>query len=69
MTARRSLKSKKTRAVDTRDHALVVFDGADRAGSLVERGGKFTAFDPDGRHLGVFPDLRSAARAIPRAAS
>jgi hypothetical protein len=55
--------------VDCRHHLLVVNDGADRVGSLVERAGRFEAFDLAGRSLGTFPDLRAAARPIPRAAS
>ena len=56
------------KVVDCRNHLLVVNDGADRVGSLVARAGRFEAFDLDGRHLGAFPDLRAAARAIPRVA-
>jgi hypothetical protein len=68
MTAprKRATKSPEKR-VDTRSHALSVFDGAIRAGSLVERGGEFLAFDLDGRHLGAFPDMRTASRSIPPA--
>jgi hypothetical protein len=62
-------KPKEVSVVDCRNHVLVVNDGADRAGSLVERGGKFEAFDIVGRSLGTFTDLRAAARAIPRAAA
>jgi len=58
-----------TRRADTTKHTIAVFDGADRAGSLVERAGKFEAFDLAGRSLGTFPDLRTAARSIPRVAA
>jgi hypothetical protein len=57
------------KVADCRNHLLVVNDGADRVGSLVERAGEFHAYDIDGRHLGAFSDLRAAARAIPRVAS
>jgi hypothetical protein len=66
MTVRRSLKSKKMQVVDTRSHALTVFDGAVMVGSLVERAGRSDAYDIDGRHLGTFNDLCGATRAIPR---
>ena len=64
MTASRK-RAAKTQIVDCRHHLLTVFDGAVRCGSLVERAGKFDAFDIAGRHLGAFADLRTAARAIP----
>ncbi len=64
MTAPRKREAH-AKVTDTRNHALTVFDGADRVGSLVERAGKFEAFDIEGRHLGTFPDLRAASRAIP----
>jgi hypothetical protein len=52
---------------DTRNHLLSVFDGAVMAGSLVERAGRFDAFDIAGRCLGTFSDLRTAARSLPAA--
>jgi hypothetical protein len=58
-------KPKRTSVVDTRNHALVVFDGAVMVGSLVERAGTYHAYDINGRDLGVFSDLRAASRAIP----
>jgi hypothetical protein len=53
------------RAVDCRRHPLTVYDGASMIGSLVERAGKFEAFDLAGQHLGTYPDMRAAVRAIP----
>jgi hypothetical protein len=58
-------KPQKAPVVDCRNHALTVFDGAVRCGSLVERAGKFDAYDIDGRHLGTFTDMFAAAGAIP----
>jgi hypothetical protein len=71
MTARRKCEAKPSHAkvTDCRNHTLVVNDGAIMVGSLVERAGRFEAFDLAGRHLGSFPDLRTAARAIPPARS
>jgi hypothetical protein len=56
------------RAVDCRNHVVTVFDGADRVGSLIERAGRFEAFDLAGRRIGSFPTLLAASRAIPRVA-
>jgi hypothetical protein len=47
----------KAKVTDCRNHALTVFDGAVRVGSLVERAA--VAGDP------AFADMRAAARAIP----
>jgi hypothetical protein len=58
-------KSSKMQVVDVRNHLLVVNDGADRVGSLVERAGEFHAHDLAGRHLGSYPTMVQAARAIP----
>ena len=60
-------KEAKRQQVDCRNHALTVFDGAVRVGSLVDRAGTFHAYDVEGRHLAAFADLRTAARAIPPA--
>jgi hypothetical protein len=65
----RPSKEAKRQQVDCRNHALTVFDGAVRVGSLVDRAGTFYAYDVEGRHLGAFADLRAASRAIPRAPS
>jgi len=59
-------KSPRTQAVDCRNHVLTVFDGAVMVGSLVDRAGAFHADEFGGRHLGVFNNLRAAARAIPQ---
>ena len=66
---KREAKPSHAKVTDCRNHVLVVFDGADRVGSLVERAGGFEAFDLAGRHLGAFADLRAAVRAIPPVAS
>ena len=65
----RPSKEAKRQQVDCRNHALTVFDGAVRVGSLVDRAGTFHAYDVEGRHLGAFADMRAATRAIPRAPS
>jgi hypothetical protein len=61
-------KRELAQVTDCRNHVLVVNDGADRVGSLVERAGRFDAYDLAGHHLGAFNDLRAAARACPRVA-
>lgn len=63
------MTKRRAQAVDTGNHVLSVFDGATMVGSLVERGGRFDAYDVDGRRLGAFADMRAAARAIPRVVS
>ena len=67
--ARTILKAnpKKAQVTDCRNHVLVVFDGAVMAGSLVERAGRFNAYDVNGRYLGTFTDMRAASRAVPPA--
>jgi hypothetical protein len=59
-------RKRRAQVTDCRNHPLTVFDGAVRCGSLVERGGKFEAFDLAGHYLGAFADLRAAVRSIPR---
>jgi hypothetical protein len=61
------VKSPRAQVADTRHHTLVV--GADRVGSLVERAGEFHAYDVAGHCVGIFSDMRTASRAIPRVAS
>jgi hypothetical protein len=61
-------KEAKRQQVDCRNHALTVFDGAVRVGSLVDRAGTIHAYDIDGRCLGAFNNVRAAARAIPQVA-
>jgi hypothetical protein len=46
-------------------HALAVYDGQTRLGYLVHCDGGFEAFDIDGTSYGTFPDMRSAAFALP----
>jgi hypothetical protein len=46
--------------------ALGVYDGQDRAGTVVRQGGEFFAFDADGNCLGVFDTMIEASRKIPR---
>ena len=40
--------------------SLATYDGADLVGFVVERGGRFVAFDLRDRLLGSFPTLRAA---------
>ena len=51
------------------DHALAVYDGQHRVGSVVERNGEFLAFDNHDRRVGVFTNQSEALRAIPAARS
>ena len=44
---------------------LSVYDGTVFAGSIVERAGKFTAYDVNNRRIGAFANQRDAMRAIP----
>jgi hypothetical protein len=53
----------------TADHALAVYDGQQRIGSVVERNGEFLVFDIHDRRVGVFTNQREALRAIPAARS
>jgi hypothetical protein len=63
--ARRNLQARRP----TADHALAVYDGQHRVGSVVERNGEFLAFDVHNRRVGVFTSQREALRAIPAAGS
>jgi hypothetical protein len=65
---KRKAKSPKAPAVDCRNHAHTVFDGAVMVGSLVERAGMVHAYNIEGHYLGAFDDMFAAARAIPRVA-
>jgi hypothetical protein len=58
-------KSPKVQVVDCTNNALTVFDGADSAGSLVERDGTFHAYDIGGRCVGAFAEMGAAARSLP----
>jgi hypothetical protein len=51
------------RKADVGGHSLAVYDGRERVGSLVERDGRFEAYDLEGRCVGIFPNLRAAAQA------
>jgi hypothetical protein len=53
----------------TVDHALAVYDGQQRVGSVVEHDGEFLAFDVHNRRVGVFTNQREALRALPAARS
>jgi hypothetical protein len=45
--------------------ALGIYDGQDRAGTVVRQGGEFFAFDADGNCIGVFDTMIEASRKIP----
>ena len=61
-------KANERKQVDRRNLAVTIYDGQDRVGSLLERGGTFHAYDVAGHCVGIFSDMRAAARAIPPAA-
>ena len=44
---------------------VAVFDGADRVGSIVERGGRHLAYTNGGRLIGSYASRAEAMRAIP----
>jgi hypothetical protein len=44
---------------------LAVYDGTALAGSIVERAGKFVAYNVNNHRIGTFVSLRDAMRAIP----
>jgi len=44
---------------------LTVYDGQMLLGEILEHRGMFVAIDLDGKRLGTFADMRSAARALP----
>jgi hypothetical protein len=46
---------------------LAVYDGSVWCGSLSQSGGHFHAYDVKGRSVGVFDNLRAAARSLPKA--
>jgi hypothetical protein len=48
-------------------NALGIYDGQDRAGTVIRRDGEFFAFDADGECLGTFDTMLEASRKIPRA--
>jgi hypothetical protein len=47
--------------------ALGVYDGQDRAGTVVRQDAEFFAFDADGKCLGAFDTVIEATRKIPPA--
>jgi hypothetical protein len=47
--------------------ALGIYDGQDRAGTVVRQDGEFFAFDADGNCIGVFDTMIEASRKIPPA--
>ena len=46
--------------------ALGIYDGQDRAGTVIRQDGEFFAFDADGECLGTFDTMLDATRKIPR---
>jgi hypothetical protein len=46
--------------------ALSVYDGQDRAGTVIRQDGQFFAFDADGHCIGTFDTMIEATRKIPR---
>jgi hypothetical protein len=46
--------------------ALGIYDGQDRAGTVVRQGDEFFAFDAGGKCVGVFDTMLEASRKIPR---
>jgi hypothetical protein len=47
--------------------ALGIYDGQQRAGTVVRQDGEFFAFDADGKCVGVFDTMIEASRKIPPA--
>jgi hypothetical protein len=46
--------------------ALSVYDGQNRAGTVIRQGEEFFAFDASGKCIGVFDTMIEASRKIPR---
>ena len=46
--------------------ALGIYDGQERAGTVIRQGEEFFAFDADGKCIGVFDTMLEATRKIPR---
>ena len=44
---------------------MVVYDGRTPIGHVIERDGKFVAFDAAGNKVGTFMKMRDAMRAVP----
>jgi len=64
MAARTARKAAKAREAPAASRPLSLCDGRDWLGNIVERDGKFVAFDTAGKTLGTFPTLRQAADAV-----
>ena len=47
--------------------ALGIYDGQERAGTVIRQGDEFFAFDVRGKCIGVFDTMIEASRKIPRA--
>jgi hypothetical protein len=45
--------------------ALGIYDGQQRAGTVIRQNGEFFAFDAEGNCLGVFDTMLEASRKIP----
>jgi hypothetical protein len=45
--------------------ALGIYDGQDRAGTVIRQDGEFFAFDADGQCIGCFDTMIEATRKIP----
>jgi hypothetical protein len=46
--------------------ALGIYDGQERAGTVICQDGEFFAFDADGKCIGAFDTMLEATRKIPR---
>jgi len=46
--------------------ALGIYDGQDRAGTVIRQDGEFFAFDAEGKCIGTFGIMLEATRKIPR---
>jgi hypothetical protein len=46
--------------------ALGIYDGQDRAGTVIKQDGEFFAFDAEGKCIGTFDTMLEATRKIPR---
>jgi hypothetical protein len=46
--------------------ALGIYDGQERAGTVIRQGEEFFAFDANGKCIGVFDSMIEATRKIPR---
>jgi hypothetical protein len=45
--------------------ALGIYDGQDRAGTVIRQDGEFFAFDAEGKCIGTFDTMIEATRKIP----